>query len=291
MKKILKFSNNKLIFILCLIIATGGLFAAKSFAQEGSTQTVQMTGYSFRDNPDTIFDFGVIVSKIFVDTDNTDRFLDPAGETRLEALIVTDGIVLDYDAAMVLDGRRFLLRNAATDYHINFADFGTAPGYARFNYLRAQRFHMEDDGPYFLDAQRGGGKYVYDIAETIKVADGQAADVVIISEDKDITVVKSNKKFDTKVAGVISTDPKIYMGYSPKIKESKEYKPLALARVVLCKVTAENGAIKKGDILVTSSIPGHAMRADPDEVTTGMILGSALGSLEEGQGKIYILVN
>ena len=68
-------------------------------------------------------------------------------------------------------------------------------------------------------------------------------------------------------------------------------KPLALAGVVKCNVNTENGPVKKGDILVSSSEPGYAMRADDDEVLPGMVIGSALGTLEQGKGKIYILVN
>ena len=54
------------------------------------------------------------------------------------------------------------------------------------------------------------------------------------------------------------------------------------------RVDASHGSILPGDLLVSSPTPGHAMRAaDP---APGTIIGKALGSLEEGQGSIPILI-
>jgi hypothetical protein len=64
--------------------------------------------------------------------------------------------------------------------------------------------------------------------------------------------------------------------------------PLAVVGIVPCKVTAENGAISPGDLLVTSSTPGHAMR--DDDPTVGTVIGKALGSLGVGEGVIDVLV-
>ena len=275
-----------LIVCLCLMSVFGLRPVSQSFAQAGSSQSVEVSGYSFNNRLPVAY--GVVLSKIFNDDDDPAYFLDPSGDSVLKNLTVLDKIIFDSDAA----GSFLILSHEATNYFIDFNDGGGSPGEANFRHLRAFKFHMEDDGPLNdWDAQRGGGKFVYDIAEAVFVSEGEPGDVVVISSDADITVVKSKKKFDTAVAGVISTDPKIYMGYSPQGKKTGRYKPLALAGIVLCKVSAENGSIKKGDILVSSSLPGHAMRADPKQLTPGMILGSALGNLEQGEGKIYILVN
>ncbi len=64
--------------------------------------------------------------------------------------------------------------------------------------------------------------------------------------------------------------------------------PLALLGQVPCKVSTENGSINVGDLLVTSSTPGHAMRADDPKPDT--ILGKALEPLAYGTGKIKVLV-
>ncbi|MBU4479094.1 MAG: hypothetical protein KKH34_08455, partial [Candidatus Omnitrophica bacterium] len=154
---------------------------------------------------------------------------------------------------------------------------------ARFASLTTTgRITMGDSG---LTDQRTGGKYVYDVAEHITVSEADPADVVVISGAADLTLTRSTRAFDTKVAGVISEDPKINLG------TASDTKPLALAGIVRCNATTDNGPIKKGDILVSSSEPGYAMRADAKDITPGMIVGSALEALPAGRGKIYILVN
>jgi len=64
--------------------------------------------------------------------------------------------------------------------------------------------------------------------------------------------------------------------------------PLAIVGIVPCKVSAENGAIRPGDLLVTSATPGYAMRDENPK--TGTVVGKALGSLENGTGTITVLV-
>jgi len=64
--------------------------------------------------------------------------------------------------------------------------------------------------------------------------------------------------------------------------------PLAVVGIVPCKVSAENGPIRVGDLLVTSATPGHAMR--DDNPRPGSIVGKALASLESGTGIIKVLV-
>ena len=64
--------------------------------------------------------------------------------------------------------------------------------------------------------------------------------------------------------------------------------PLAVVGIVPCKATAQNGPIRPGDLLVTSSVPGHAMR--DDDPRNGTIVGKALEPLDSGTGVIRVLV-
>ena len=57
--------------------------------------------------------------------------------------------------------------------------------------------------------------------------------------------------------------------------------------VVGFRVDASYGAIRAGDLLVSSPTPGHAMRADAPH--PGTILGKAIGSLEAGRGIVHVL--
>jgi hypothetical protein len=122
-----------------------------------------------------------------------------------------------------------------------------------------------------------------DIAEHIDVTgDAGPGDVVVIDPEHDEHVVRSSRPYDPAVAGIISTDPAMVIG------DAETQTPLALAGRVPCKVSAENGPIRRGDLLTTSSTPGHAMRAtDP---APGTVLGKAMGELESGTGVITVLV-
>ncbi len=59
--------------------------------------------------------------------------------------------------------------------------------------------------------------------------------------------------------------------------------------IVPCRVSAENGPIARGDLLVTAATPGHAMRAG-ENPPAGAVLGKAFGALEAGTGLIPVLV-
>jgi hypothetical protein len=89
------------------------------------------------------------------------------------------------------------------------------------------------------------------------------------------------------VAGVYSTQPG-FVGGQPVEGEAPGTIPLAMVGVVPVKASAENGSIRPGDLLVTSSIPGHAMKAGPNP-PQGTVIGKALGRLDKGTGIIKML--
>jgi hypothetical protein len=66
--------------------------------------------------------------------------------------------------------------------------------------------------------------------------------------------------------------------------------PLAVVGIVPCKVTAENGAIARGDLLVTSSRPGYAMKGTDRRRMLGAVVGKALRPLAQGAAVIEVLV-
>jgi len=82
------------------------------------------------------------------------------------------------------------------------------------------------------------------------------------------------------------------LGSTRKVDDApaKDEVPLAVVGIVTCKVSAENGAIRPGDLLVTSSLPGHAMKGTNRKLMLGAVVGKALGSLEDGTGVISVLV-
>jgi hypothetical protein len=133
----------------------------------------------------------------------------------------------------------------------------------------------------------GGGA---DVAERIDVSEAvEPGDVVEIDPDNPGKFRKAREALSTRVAGVISTAPGVVLGN--KSAESNDARPiLALAGRVPVKATAKYGAIAVGDLLVSSPIPGYAMKCPEKSQCIGAVIGKALEPLAEGVGVIEVQV-
>jgi hypothetical protein len=141
-----------------------------------------------------------------------------------------------------------------------------------------------------------------DVAEAFDVAGERGGyepgDVLVVSSTRDRTVEKSTTPYSTAVVGVYATKPGMLLS-NRSIDESHDDRvPMGVVGVIPTKVTAENGPIHRGDLLVTSSTPGHAMKGSPITIggTTfypgGVIIGKALENFEgPGEGLIEVMVN
>ncbi len=117
----------------------------------------------------------------------------------------------------------------------------------------------------------------------------QPGDVLVIDPQNPRSVKKSSEANSALVAGVYSTKPSMLALGDHHIDDSFAGEvPVAVVGIVPVKVTAENGPIAIGDMLVTSSHPGYAMKAT--ELKIGTILGKALEPLKLGTGVIQVLV-
>jgi hypothetical protein len=126
-----------------------------------------------------------------------------------------------------------------------------------------------------------------DYAETMDADETASSygpgDVLVVNQEGLISL--STTPYATNVVGVYSTRP----AFLARAGDTDNQVPVALVGVVPVKVSAENGPIHPGDLLTTSSTPGHAMRA-PGEPAPGTVIGKALGSLDSGTGVIEMLV-
>ena len=119
-------------------------------------------------------------------------------------------------------------------------------------------------------------------------ADYEPGDVLVASSAGKGAVALSSTAYSRAVIGVYATSP-AYVGGQPVPKDQPAGGvPVTILGTVLCKVSAEGGPIRPGDLLVTSATPGHAMRAD--DPPPGTVLGKALESLDSGAGLILVLV-
>lgn len=137
-----------------------------------------------------------------------------------------------------------------------------------------------------------GGDYAESIDVTGDPYEYEPGDVLVIDPDKSGHFLKCSTSCSTLVAGIYSTNPGV-RGRRQKSDPShvKEEIPMAMIGVVPTKVTTENGPIKRGDLLVSSSQPGYAMKGTDRNELPGAIVGKALDKLESGSGTIEVLVS
>ena len=162
------------------------------------------------------------------------------------------------------------------------------------DYIRAGKdsdldFRVTNDGTAYAD---GGWKGAADFAELIETDEEASSfepgDVLVISPNKARSVTLCNQPYSSSVIGIYSTKPGFVGSAHPMEDQCENEIPVAITGIVPCKVSAENGPIRNGDLLTTSSTPGYAMKATQPKI--GTILGKALESLESGKGMIEVLV-
>ena len=184
-----------------------------------------------------------------------------------------DALNVDADTLDNLSSGSFM-RSDAADTHSgtitpsadNSIDLGS--GSKRYNEVYAVTFQGTATSAKYADLAE---KYESD-------EELEAGTVVCFGGEKEITACEQEAHH--AVAGVISTDP----AYMMNSDADGQY--VALTGRVPTKVT---GPVAKGDLLVSSSVKGHA-KAD-NNAQAGRIIGKAVGSNEAGEGVIEVLVN
>jgi len=132
-----------------------------------------------------------------------------------------------------------------------------------------------------------------DVAEWVPASEQlSVGTVVVLDSTKSNQVTSSTVSYDTRVAGVVSAQPGIALG------EKSEGKVLvATTGRVRVKVDATKGPIHIGDLLVTSDVPGVAMKSEAVNLggveihRPGTLIGKALEPLEKGKGDILVLLS
>ncbi|HJZ78109.1 MAG TPA: hypothetical protein VKE51_40560 [Vicinamibacterales bacterium] len=136
-----------------------------------------------------------------------------------------------------------------------------------------------------------GAKY-QDVAEWVETAAPlDPGTVVIVDPAEPNRVLAAPKAYDTRVAGAVSRQPGLVLG-----EQGDDKAMVAQSGRVRIKADASYGAIRIGDLLVTSPTPGYAMRSRPKRVAgtwmhrPGTLLGKALEALPDGKGEILVLL-
>ncbi|MGC1307089.1 MAG: hypothetical protein WA885_07660 [Phormidesmis sp.] len=100
--------------------------------------------------------------------------------------------------------------------------------------------------------------------------------------------------YDSRVAGVVSgaggLRPGVILGEDRVAVPGTRCHLAVLGRVYV-KADADLGAIAVGDLLTTSTVPGHAMRVVDRTRAVGAVIGKSLGALERGRGYVEMLIS
>ena len=126
-------------------------------------------------------------------------------------------------------------------------------------------------------------------------------DVLVMNPANGEELYKCNLPADSMVVGIAledreTSDVRREMGGQDLSPLTSHFSPVVVGGISLVKADATRAPIAKGDLLVTSPTPGHAMKAQPAMVNgfpmyqSGTVIGKALETLEGGTGLIKVLV-
>ena len=152
-------------------------------------------------------------------------------------------------------------------------------------------FRVGVDGSAFCDGVFYGATFATgaaDIAEWVYVATPvEPGTVLELDPSRSSTYRICSTACSLLLAGVVSSAPGVTLGGA---SGSEPRALLALTGIVPVKVTNEGGPIRPGDLLVSSSTPGHAMRCGSQTACPCCILGKALAPMSTERGVILVLL-
>lgn len=196
-----------------------------------------------------------------------------------------------YSENTTANGVAFWGKTTSTDGTMILEQGGTGPLIRAFR-SGALKFEVKNSGRVVTTALEitGGG----DLSEPFTVTEGGAdpGTVLVIDEDRPGQLTVSRQAYDRRVAGVVSGANGLEPGITLHPTEhQKGGEQVALTGRVYVKADASFGPIRPGDLLTTSSVPGHVMAATDPGRTSGAVIGKAMTTLQSGRGLILALVS
>jgi hypothetical protein len=223
--------------------------------------------------------------------------LDVAGEVHVDNIRVDGWGDFDHNS----ETQTLIARNRGAGQALWLENFGQGDFIVAWDTTRSgshrRRFWVDGDGVTNVRTLKihGGA----DLSERFDVAasSGEAVEpgtVLTIDPEGSGRLLVSQDPYSTRVAGIIAgaggIEPGMLM-HQEGVAETEGHQPVALTGRVYAKADTSNGPIRPGDLLTTSSRPGHAMRADDPLRAHGAILGKAMTRLDDETGLVLVLVN
>jgi hypothetical protein len=247
---------------------------------------------------------------------NQDLVLDPNGSGRVLAskLIQTENLSngsgtytqLSFDGGIVL--KRYN-NSSGGGTNSGYIDMAGTSYWSRFAYSESnRRFEMHENGTmqfWFHTSGNAGANGVFqdnawDLAEEYDVEENASdvGTVLTVCENADMKMCQTTGSYQI-VTGVISFHTAQLSNNFNADRYGDEYKlppkdnpqPVGIKGLVKTKVTNENGIVKRGDILISSSQNGKAMRIDDDKKMTindRYIVGIAMENCSDPECSIWV---
>lgn len=114
-------------------------------------------------------------------------------------------------------------------------------------------------------------------------------DLIVINADGEYE--RSSKPYDSALAGVESGERGRFRLKTGSLERVEGQRQVGIVGHIQTNVSIENGPIRPGDSLTTSSTPGHAMKATKPGTIVGKALESFSGHSTGQTGMIEVLVN
>lgn len=183
-------------------------------------------------------------------------------------------------------------RNAGADATIVARNTGAGDTYRSLNAAGNVVYAVRNNGRVWTSAVQiyGGG----DLAEKFETSGEkpEPGTLMVIDEENPGRLKPSATAYDHKVAGIVSgaggVNPGMVLHQEGALDGDVE---VAVVGRVYVKAVASNGPIKPGDLLTTSDVPGHAMKASDPARSHGAVIGKAMTALDAGAGLVLVLVN
>lgn len=131
-----------------------------------------------------------------------------------------------------------------------------------------------------------------DIVEKFQSKETLEAGILVTIDENDIHNYKTtNKAYQKGIVGIVSGANGVKHGMLLEQNDALAGNTkVAIAGRVYVKATAQNGAIKAGDMLTSSDKVGYAMKSTNRRKAYGSVIGKALTSLASGEGYVLVLV-
>lgn len=157
----------------------------------------------------------------------------------------------------------------------------------------SQRLYFRAGGVNAYINRSGTGDYSeYFKTRDLTLQEDWGTVVVTDNSGSEMKVLSSSMLKDKNILGIVSelgtrnNDDEDGMRH-----EDPNWVNIAMLGQVPVKVTNQNGAIAVGDYLTSSSVIGHAMKADPGDPILGIAMEAFVGTVNSSEGKINCLLS